>query len=259
MFKSLSYDIDEVIKLFKINKNFDLRGLSNRLIREATIENDFAKAELGVIAYALHKIETKNHIVSSDEWRRVKIEITKSLLGARDASKRNDSIDLLNSLKSTIWSIKNIDSMLGNYVESLYEKAKVKQASLAYSYGLSINQAAVLTGADIKELQSYIGFTTMHDEEVEVKNLIERVNELKQLFKIGQIDKVSKAVIDSGTMITLSSTCLMNIFKEFIKSNRIELVISNDISNESVWKPITNKRFALNAARIKFAFDSKIV
>lgn len=68
-----------------------------------------------------------------------------------------------------------------------------------------------------------------------------------------------KAVIDSGTMITLSSTCLMNVFKNFVRHNKIELIVSSTVADESVWRPISNKRFALNAARIKHAFNDKTV
>jgi len=68
-----------------------------------------------------------------------------------------------------------------------------------------------------------------------------------------------KAVIDTGTMITLSSTCLMNVFRDFVKHNNLELMVSSAVAQESVWKPISNKRFALNAARIKYAFSQKIV
>lgn len=68
-----------------------------------------------------------------------------------------------------------------------------------------------------------------------------------------------KAVIDTGTMITLSGTCLMNVFRGFVKANRIELMISSTVAQESVWKPLTNKRFALNAARIKYAMSEKTV
>jgi hypothetical protein len=66
-------------------------------------------------------------------------------------------------------------------------------------------------------------------------------------------------VIDSGTMITFSSTCMMNIFVNFVKKNNLRLIVSNDVSSESVWKPIKNKRFALNAARIKHLFNSGVV
>ncbi|MBT4870146.1 MAG: hypothetical protein HON47_01065 [Candidatus Diapherotrites archaeon] len=68
-----------------------------------------------------------------------------------------------------------------------------------------------------------------------------------------------KAVIDSGTMISLSSTCLMNVFKSFVQHNKIDLMVSSDVARESVWRPITNKRFALNAARIKHAFNDNVV
>ncbi|MFA5931457.1 MAG: hypothetical protein WC821_04060 [archaeon] len=68
-----------------------------------------------------------------------------------------------------------------------------------------------------------------------------------------------KAVIDTGTMITLSGTCLMNVFKSFVRTNKVELLISSTVAQESVWKPITNKRFALNAARIKYALSEQTV
>ena len=68
-----------------------------------------------------------------------------------------------------------------------------------------------------------------------------------------------KAVIDTGTMITMSGTCLMNVFKSFVKANKIVLMISSTIAQESVWNPINNKKFALNAARIKYAIDQQIV
>jgi len=68
-----------------------------------------------------------------------------------------------------------------------------------------------------------------------------------------------KAVIDTGTMITLSGTCLMNVFREFVRHNKIELLISSTVAEESVWKPLSNKRFALNAARIKYAMSQQTV
>ncbi|MFA5763237.1 MAG: hypothetical protein WC915_00310 [archaeon] len=67
------------------------------------------------------------------------------------------------------------------------------------------------------------------------------------------------AVIDSGTLITISSTCLINVFKKFVKFNNLKLIVSSEVTDESVWRPIHNKRFALNAARIKFLFNSDII
>ncbi|MFA6268810.1 MAG: hypothetical protein WCW13_05305 [archaeon] len=181
--KTLGYDLKEVLNLFSERKVFDLRGISSRLIREAAMQNDYAKAELGVIAYALHKIETKPHFVNSEAWAKVKQIISDHLAEAEIAINTNNSEKFFQSLKAIILNITKIDNEIGNYAQNVYEKSKVKQASLAYSYGLSIAQSAALTGADQKEVQSYIGFTTMHDEEPESKNITERVKELKALVE----------------------------------------------------------------------------
>jgi hypothetical protein len=179
MFKSLIFDLKEVLKLFRSKKVLQLRGLSNRLIREASIETDFAKAELGVIAYALHKIETKEHFTNNEFWHKIRTNIYNDLESAIYFADKNLEKQFIKKLKKIISNITHVDKNLGHYAEGIYEKSKVKQASLAYSYGLSISQAAALTDADKKELQSYIGFTKMHDEEGEQKSIIKRVEELE--------------------------------------------------------------------------------
>lgn len=180
--QTLGFDMAEAVKLFSEKKILDLRGISNRLIREAAMTNDYAKAELGVICYALHKMETKSHFLHSPQWGRIKVSIIGHLREAETAAKEGRNEELMKALKETIRDIRGIDDQLGNYAQNMYDKAKVKQASLAYSYGLSIAQSAALTGADVKELQSYIGFTTMHDEELEIKSISERVKELQTLI-----------------------------------------------------------------------------
>ena len=181
--QSLSFDITETERLFSEKKILDLRGISNRLMREASMQNDYAKAELSIISYALHKIETKPHFTHSPQWGKIKQSIIQHFHEAAQAAKENHSQNLLTALKKLIQDIRGIDDELGNYAQNIYDKAKVKQASLAYSYGLSIAQSAALTGADQKEVQSYIGFTTMPDEELEVKSIGERVKELKYLVE----------------------------------------------------------------------------
>ncbi len=57
MFKPISYDIKEVIKLFSQKRTLELRGLSNRLIREASIENNLSKAELGSLCFTQNGIK----------------------------------------------------------------------------------------------------------------------------------------------------------------------------------------------------------
>jgi len=184
MFQSLVYDLKEALKLFRKGDILQLRGLSNRLIREASVEDNLAKAELGVIAYALHKLETKNHITSNPKWHKIRKNIFINFEGAIYSINNNQNEQFFKKLKKIILDINKIDADLGNFAQGIYEKSKVKQASLAYSYGLSISKAAEITGADKKELQSYIGFTTMHDEENEQKSIKQRVSELKNVLVV---------------------------------------------------------------------------
>lgn len=184
--QTLAYDISETQKLFSGGQVMDLRGISSRLVREAALANDYAKAELGVIAYALHKIETKPHFIKSPLWGKIKQSIITHFARAGDAANMNKKEALIGELKEIIKDITAIDNELGNFAQGIYEKSKVKQASLAYSYGLSIAQSAALTGADQKELQSYIGFTTMHDEESEILSIGERVKNLRELIEGGE-------------------------------------------------------------------------
>ncbi len=182
MQKSLLYDLNEVKKLFKSNKIAQLRGLGKRLIREAALGNNYGKAELGVIAYAIHKIDSKEHFVNSPKWSLVKERILINIEEGIIELKKNNLPGLMINLKEVIIDIQKIDSKLGNYATGIYEKAKVKQASLAYSYGLSISQATDLTGADRKDLQAYIGFTKMSDEEGDSKSIEQRVKNLEELL-----------------------------------------------------------------------------
>ena len=124
MFKSMAYDLQEVAKLFKQKRVLELRGLSNRLVREATMEENYAKAELGVIAYALHKLETKEHIAKSQKWHSVKQIISTDLNGAEYAASQNNSKMLLQKLKSIIIHIRDVDSELGNFAQNLYINLK---------------------------------------------------------------------------------------------------------------------------------------
>jgi hypothetical protein len=72
---------------------------------------------------------------------------------------------------------------MGNYVSNLYEKARIKMASSAYGLGLSLSQAAMLTGADKKQLLNYIGITKMHDEIKETKGIASRIKSLKKALE----------------------------------------------------------------------------
>ncbi|HLC93044.1 MAG TPA: hypothetical protein VJH23_05040 [archaeon] len=143
----------------------NLKRLGNDFIEEAAETNDTSLARLSVISYALYKILSKDHFVKNKGWGAISRNISAELLKAARALEKNDIGAFARSIDNAVKSIEGIDDELSNYAKNIYEKARIKQASTAYAAGLSLNQAAALTGADSKEVQKYIGFTRIHDEQ----------------------------------------------------------------------------------------------
>ncbi|MDO8627921.1 MAG: hypothetical protein Q7K42_05625, partial [Candidatus Diapherotrites archaeon] len=148
--------------LFKDQEILELKKFSNKTIEEAALKNDKLLAEISLIAYALHKLLSKVHVIESMKWIRIRNAIFTSLdksifmLRAKKIAKFEAELGKIST------NINNFDRDLGNFVQNVLDKAKIKQASRAYSAGLSLSQAAYLTNADKKSVQQYIGQTTMH-------------------------------------------------------------------------------------------------
>ncbi|MEX2701861.1 MAG: hypothetical protein Q6368_002170, partial [Candidatus Baldrarchaeota archaeon] len=56
-------------------------------------------------------------------------------------------------------------------------------------------------------------------------------------------------VVDSSSLISLSSSCLFDLIGELSKLG-IRFVVSKTVAEESVYNPLRIKRFELNALRI---------
>ncbi len=168
--------MDEMIKkLKKYIQNKDigkLRELGNIALEKAIIEEDKKFIYISLISYALSKIFLKRHFQPFHE------KIKNKLLEIIDD--RKDYERLFMEITN---NIKKIDNELGWYTIDLIEKAKLKQALRAYALGMTINKACELTGCDRVELQSYVGYTKIHDKPYNIsKPVLERFKTLKKIF-----------------------------------------------------------------------------
>jgi hypothetical protein len=159
-----------------------LRVLSNSLIEEAALENDRVAAEVALVGYSLHKLSTKAHIVGHSKWQMVKNRVVASLERAARALEKNREAEFERTVKGIVRDINAIDAELGNFVRSLHEKARVKYAASAYSLGLSLSQAAELTGADKKDVLEYVGETRMSDREEAPPGIRARLKRLREMM-----------------------------------------------------------------------------
>jgi len=123
-------------------------------------------------------------MVRHERWERIKKGILSGLRKALAEIEKGDMKGFERNLDSVVSSVKKADEKMGYYVQNLFEKARVKYASFAYSMGLGLGQAASLTGANKKHLLRYIGVTRISDREEVTKSIGERLKALKA--KMGQ-------------------------------------------------------------------------
>lgn len=154
--------LEKLIKAFKRKNLNALKNISNQAIERAAFTENSDLANVSIVAYALYKLLSKSHVLASEEWTNFANNVVKNLEQA--ISMYNKGEDVGEFFESEIIKdITRIDESLGNYVNDIIEKARVKQASRIYAMGLSVNKAISLTGADKYKLMQYIGSTVIHD------------------------------------------------------------------------------------------------
>jgi hypothetical protein len=164
---------------FAAGRALDLRQIANDSLTEAAMRNDEVVCRISVIAYCLHKFLSKEHIQEDRGWPKIRGNILALLDGSLRFLEKAKMKEFESQLDKIGGAVRKADAEMGNYVQNLYDKAKVKQASAAYGLGLSLSQAAALAGANKKELLNYIGVTKMHDElysEIGIRERLKKLN-----------------------------------------------------------------------------------
>lgn len=167
---------------FERGRAIDLKRISNDSINDAVLSNDPLLAELSIISYALSKLLSKRHIVMHPKWGSARGSILSALEKAVSALGRGEAGKFSGALQRAAEGVALVDRNMGNYMQGALDKARVKIASSAYAAGMSLGQAAELTRADKKELQSYVGFTRIHDEVPAGGGITERLRRLEELM-----------------------------------------------------------------------------
>ena len=174
--------MNEVKKDFEKGNSFKLRVISNDLIKSAAMYNDKLIASIVLISYSLHKLLSKEHIAQSEHWQLARKELIYSLENSIGFLKRKDPQGFIKSVHLIIANLETIDNQAGHFIQGTYDKARIKYASTAYYYGLSVSKAASLTGCDRFSLQNYIGITKQ-DENLKIVGIKKRLTSLTEALK----------------------------------------------------------------------------
>src|SRR3989339_1187331 len=111
--------ISSLVSAFESRRPQGLKELGKDFIEEAVVKSDRNMALASVIAYALYKILTKEHLLSSRAWPKVSESIRVFLLTAKDAAQENDENNFSRAMQNVIGKIEAFDDEMSNYARNI--------------------------------------------------------------------------------------------------------------------------------------------
>ena len=183
MLRAMGQKVNHLRTAFQIEDTIALKESSQDCLQSAAMLNDQNYASLALIGYSLNKLVSKRHIVIDKKWANIKAKIMRELDLAAYSLSREKPKAFGKSLDTIIEIVTEVDNEFGRYAIGIEEKARLKMASAAYGLGLSLSQASELTGAQKEDVQGYIGWTKMHDEEGRTMGIEARLRPLRKMFE----------------------------------------------------------------------------
>ncbi len=182
---------DSLKRLLKL-KNFfqsrernELKSLATDCWVDAFVYEDELMLDTGLLAYCFSKLLDKRHIVESSEWKRFSRhaleELSTSISFLEKSDAGNNVENARELLHSLLQETESLSQVLGRFVRSVVEKARLKAAAEMYAHGASLGVASVFVNAPKREVADYIGGTKMQDKYA-VMPVNERLKKIRSLF-----------------------------------------------------------------------------
>lgn len=166
---------------FEKNNIPELKQLSEEFASDAFIHFQKENIRLSIVAYSCAKFLEKPYVISDPAWA----SFRKNLLALLDETLRDWNAgrqeQAFARLGKSLSLIEELGEELGRFVLGVVEKAKLKAGAEIYVHGASLGTAAELSGAEKRELASYISATRLPEKYV-TKSVSQRMQDLKKIF-----------------------------------------------------------------------------
>ena len=159
-----------------------MRKINDRCIEETAIRFQQPTYQYALISYVLSKILTKPRYIKAQDGKSKISQIAALLCNCEVQAKSADYRALLATQEKVLATIEKMDEDDRRFVKGILQKGKLKIASVLYAQGISLGNAAEMTGTDKRELLLYAGQTMMFDRVKETKTISQRMRELREIF-----------------------------------------------------------------------------
>jgi len=159
-----------------------MRKINDRCVEETAIKFGQHTYLFALISYVLSKIISKPRYFSQKESKETLAKILALLKQCEGYAKTADYSDLHKAQNKVLVAIEKLDDEDRRFVKGILMKGKLKIASVLYAQGISLGNAAEITGTEKRELLLYAGQTMMFDRLKEKKGIEERMKDLREIF-----------------------------------------------------------------------------
>ncbi|MHA2296770.1 MAG: hypothetical protein ACXAEU_03165 [Candidatus Hodarchaeales archaeon] len=252
--------IDNAVKALEEKNTRKLRTLSNSLIHTSSIYQDPVTIKTSIILHAIYKLAEKGVKRKKRQWKKFVTRMSAALTTASEALFRNDLSDYLSTTNLIFKILEAADSEFNDYFTHVVEKARLNKGWKFHEHGLSLGMVAKLIGENKWELQDYLGSTkTSEMFPVDERPLKDRYSLAENLLLQNRNNGNHVFVLDSSTIISLVSTSLHSILKQFRDEHSVQFMTGNIVIHETVEQGLNTKTHRLNSLQILDLVETGII
>lgn len=135
----------------------EIKSLSNKVIHQASIDQDPDIISLAVIIYALSKLIERETYKTEKNWNSFYKAFIKNIQDMIQALEKNDINNFRDEINQNRKLIQSLSGNLKHHIQDVFRKAKINKASKIYEHGISMETTAKILGITVWELAEYSG------------------------------------------------------------------------------------------------------
>jgi len=161
----------------------EIKSLSNKIIHQASIEQDPDIVSLAVIIYSLSKLIERETYKTEKNWNSFYKAFIQNIQDMIHALEKNDIDDFREEVNQNRKLIQNLSGKLKSFIQDVFRKSQVNKASKIYEHGISMETTAKILGITVWELAEYVGSKVEKNgftSTIPIRNRIKLVEEVFQ-------------------------------------------------------------------------------
>ena len=155
--------LKKVKSSLKTEDYVEIKNLSDRVIHNASINQDPDCISVAVVIYSLSKLIERESYRKYKQWPKFFREYIKNIDDSIKALEKQDIETFRYEINSIRKQIQGLSGDLKKNIDYVFRKAQINKASRIYEHGISMEKTAKILGISIWELAEYAGKTGIGD------------------------------------------------------------------------------------------------